>query len=431
MIVYGTVEGATTQATAMSKILGNVQNNCGEKPQIGKVFQFKGTNTIGVFFTVTNHPQGNVKVAGLVISSTSGPHQMDVALLSDKSSRFGQTVNPMLQQLFSVWHPAGQAAASSSAFNDKPASGRGESTAGPAALHTVTLSDRSASAGIPDGWKLDPSSANGTMGMTGPHGEMVYLNLARTGLDLSDPSIRQLKQGGIRPDTVTQIVAPFNTDLTQTYPEILRQWRHLNRNDAPLNIQNSHVDRVPTQQGEQCVHISGNIASNSNQGTNETNWIMCFRNYSQGHYMVLIFQTLIPVELASQERATAGAILASFQMNRSVVNQQATAMSAPTIAAIHQIGAQAAADRATRNAGYDAQHNAWNAGQDNNARNNQGFHNYILDQTVVQDNNMYNNGTIGHGTLWNSTADALIKADPDRFEYVDKPNFWQGTDYRQ
>ena len=50
------------------------------------------------------------------------------------------------------------------------------------------------------------------------------------------------------------------------------------------------------------------------------------------------------------------------------------------------------------------------------------FSNYILDQTVVQDNNMYGNGTIGHGTLWNSAADGLVKADPNRFEYVDKPD---------
>ena len=161
--------------------------------------------------------------------------------------------------------------------------------------------------------------------------------------------------------------------------------------------------------------------------------------------MVLIFQSLIPVELASRERATAGAVMASFQMNQAVVAQQANAISAPTIAAIHAIGEQAAADRASRNAANDAQHagywaqqnsNAaqhsnWSAGQDGTARNNQGFSNYILDQTVVQDNNMYGNGTIGHGTQWNSTADALVKADPDRFEYVDKPNFWQGTDYHQ
>jgi hypothetical protein len=97
---------------------------------------------------------------------------------------------------------------------------------------------------------------------------------------------------------------------------------------------------------------------------------------------------------------------------------------------------QAAND--AQHAGYWAQQNnnsvqhaQWNADQDAQARNNQGFSNYLLDQTVVQDNNMYGNGTVGHGTLWNSTADALIKADPNRFEYVDKPNFWQGTDYHQ
>ena len=63
------------------------------------------------------------------------------------------------------------------------------------------------------------------------------------------------------------------------------------------------------------------------------------------------------------------------------------------------------------------------------SRNGQGFSNYLLDQTVVQDNNMYNNGTIGHGTFWNATADALVKADPNRYEIVDTPNYWRGVDY--
>ena len=70
-ILYGTVDGATTQAAAMSKILGIVGKNCGEKPQIGRVFRFKGTKTVGVFFTVTNRPQGNKPVAGLLIGSVN------------------------------------------------------------------------------------------------------------------------------------------------------------------------------------------------------------------------------------------------------------------------------------------------------------------------------------------------------------------------
>jgi hypothetical protein len=34
-----------------------------------------------------------------------------------------------------------------------------------------------------------------------------------------------------------------------------------------------------------------------------------------------------------------------------------------------------------------------------------------------------------HGTAWNSTADALVKVDPNRFEIIDTPNYWRGIDY--
>ena len=34
-----------------------------------------------------------------------------------------------------------------------------------------------------------------------------------------------------------------------------------------------------------------------------------------------------------------------------------------------------------------------------------------------------------HGTVWNQTADALVRNDPQRFGYVDTPNFWKGVDY--
>jgi hypothetical protein len=135
----------------------------------------------------------------------------------------------------------------------------------------------------------------------------------------------------------------------------------------------------------------------------------------------------------------------SVKVNQQVMNQQMQRMLAQKRASdqairqnaqlqiqnIRNIGAQATARYNATQAANDAQQADWNANQDVQARNNQEFSNYLLDQTVVQDNNMYNNGTVGHGTAWNSTADALVKADPDRFEYVEKPNFWQGTDYHR
>ena len=91
----------------MGKVLRVVHNNCGEKPQVGKVFKVRGTNSDAVFFTVVNHPQGNKQVAGMVIATPSGPNRMEAALVSDDAARFGSTVNPMLTKLFSEWHPGG------------------------------------------------------------------------------------------------------------------------------------------------------------------------------------------------------------------------------------------------------------------------------------------------------------------------------------
>ena len=72
-IVYGLVDGATTQPAAMAKVLRIVHNDCGEEPQVGRVFKVRGTDSDAVFFTVVNHPQGNKQVAGLVIASRPAP----------------------------------------------------------------------------------------------------------------------------------------------------------------------------------------------------------------------------------------------------------------------------------------------------------------------------------------------------------------------
>ena len=96
---------------------------------------------------------------------------------------------------------------------------------------------------------------------------------------------------------------------------------------------------------------------------------------------------------------------------------------------IRQIGANATARYNATQAANDAQHAGYWAQQDANARNSQNFSNYLLDQTVIQDNNVYGHGELGHGTVWNSTADALVKSNPNRYEIVNTPNFWKGVDY--
>ena len=72
----------------------------------------------------------------------------------------------------------------------------------------------------------------------------------------------------------------------------------------------------------------------------------------------------------------------------------------------------------------DAQHAHWSAGQVENSRNIQGFSNYLLDQTVVQ-----NNFTGEHATGWNAAADALVQSNPNKYSYVNTPNYIPGTDF--
>ena len=80
-------------------------------------------------------------------------------------------------------------------------------------------------------------------------------------------------------------------------------------------------------------------------------------------------------------------------------------------------------------AANNAQHAGYWAQQDSNARNSSGFSNYLLDQSVVQNNNVRGTGVVGHSTEWNSTANAMVQANPNKYEIVNTPNYWQGVDY--
>jgi hypothetical protein len=453
-ISYGTVAGATTQPAAMSKILINMQKTCGEKPQIGRVFRYKGTNTVGVFFMVTDHSNGNKKLAGLVLSAASGPRQVEAALLSDDAQRFGKTLNPMLKQLFSVWHPDSQPAASGSSAGAQSAS-TGSGHSGPAArLHTVTASDNSASIGIPDGWQLDPHSASSEMILKGPNGELVIFGALMSAVDPYNPQQVQAVRAGIYRGGGT-ILYPYHQDLTKAYPDLVQAWRRAN-NKPPAKLQ---VDKIEQMQGSgNCVHVKGHIDLDG-QGMKSLNDMMCMSPLTQwGAYSINRNTGVMTDAQAAQENSTIIAMAQSLNINQQVMNQQMqqklaqkqandqaiTRNAQIAVQNIQNIGAQATARynyqqaaNDAQHAGYWAQQNAnaaqhaeWNEGQINNARNGQGFSNYILDQTVIQGNDL--DGTaVGHATVWNNTAEALVKLDPNRFEIVDTPNYWLGTDFHQ
>ncbi len=448
LIVYGAVAGATTQPAAMSALLNRVHANCGEKPLIGRVFQFRGTNSVGVFFSVTNHSRGNKQEAGLVIAAATGPNRVEAALLTDDASRFGKSVNLMLQQLSSVWHPVTAAATS--------ATSPPKSSTSAVALHKVTLPDSTAAVGIPNGWTVNPKSGGGGILLHGPQGEVVILGSMFLAQDPDGQAYRNVRRLGMMPLRGT-IVYPANADLAKNFAQIVQQLSR-SRGFVPAGLKIDYADQVSPPsgssfEGERCALATGQIDPNG-KGMQAMFRVVCANAADQyGDYSFLDYVAYFPNTETSRANAIASAIFSSFVEDEALVIRRANAEAAPHIAqlkqvdaaqrqavqartaqivgSINQIGANATARMNLIGAANDAQHADWNAGQDINARNGQGFSNYILDQTVIQDNNMYGNGTIGHGTLWNTTADALVKADPDRFQYVEKPNYWQGTDYHQ
>src|ERR1700722_9024011 len=102
-IVYGLVDGASSEAGAMGIILSSLHRQYGDRPQVGKVFQVRDSNSAAVFFTLIKRNQGDAPIAGMLIASPGGTG-FEAALLTDEAARFGTTINPMLKSLLAAWH---------------------------------------------------------------------------------------------------------------------------------------------------------------------------------------------------------------------------------------------------------------------------------------------------------------------------------------
>jgi len=415
VIVYGVVNADNT-AVAMGSILHTVQNNCGERPQVGQVFRVRGSNTDAVFFTVTNHSHGDKQVAGLIIASQSGPNQVEAAMLSGDANRFSSTLNPMLKRLSSEWHP-----------NERTQSGR-RASAPPRPMQRAMLPDRSATVSVPNGWMVKGGGGTATIIETN-YNAIININMVR---GATNPGGRQY---GPSTGMGAKIVYPSNIDPVRGAAGLIKEFYHLSNQNLDFRVENANLIAGPPRQ--RCVNAIGHgmLGNHPNLSVKdywEMEALVCTTApNNMGEYTVTLTLSEIDPRFADRERATVAAIFMSYEVDQAVVAGQAGAIAAPAIAAIHQIGANATARMKANDIANDKQHADWNAQQDLNSRKIQGFSNYILDQSVVQNNNVYGTGAVGHSTEWNSVANALVKADPKKYEIVNYPNFWEGTDYHR
>ncbi len=418
-ITYGQVTGQTTEAGAMGAIFRSLHQQLGDRPQVGKLFQVHGTQSVAAFFSVTKKNQGNMRLAGLIIATKVTSDHVEAALVTDEASRFPKTLSPMMKTLFAEWHPLAVGA-----------SGGGGSSAPAAQLHTVVLQDHSASIGLPEGWKIVPNmSMGGTIVAIGPNGESAEMGTAFLANDPNNPfvaqTIRQLRAGQLRNTAYANATYyAFGGDMAQTFVFMMQNLRHrANLPQARYNF--SSVTPVQAPPGERCVHMVGTGDMNDGKGAREFNGVYCATPPNRtGGWMSLAYTTMAPMAVAAKERATLGAILQSFNVNMGVVDAQTQRIAGPVIAQIQAIGKAAAAQAAAAHERNDIQNSSVYQHWDSMDKRSQEFENYQLGYSVISttDNS-------AHGTFWNEDADALVKNHPDKFEYVAAPDYWKGIDY--
>jgi len=417
-ILYGRVDGQTTEAGAMGAMLRSLHSQFGDRPLVSKLFQVRGTQSVAAFFSVNRRTQGKGQQAGLIIVTKATTDDVEGALLSDDAAHLGVSLNPMMKSLFAAWRPFEAAAAG------------GGSGGGVAPLHPYTTPDRTASVSLPDGWKPQSWSGGGTIVANGPNGESASLGYGFLAADLNNPRVRQtyatVMHGGLRGTAYANgIYYALGADLTKDYLDLIRAFR-MKHNLPASTIQVKSSTPVAGPPGQHCAHIQAIGDPQDPKTAAEMDTVFCVSTPTPaaGAFMVTLNSTAVPVALAPKERATLGAVLASFTVDMAAVQRMASAYAAPAIEAIHAVGRAAAAQAAAAHERNEIQNSSVYQHWDSMDRRSKDFSDYLLGFTVVQDNALH-----AHGTLWNEDADALVKADPQRFEYVTAPGFWKGIDY--
>jgi hypothetical protein len=424
-IIFGTVEGANTPPAAMGFILKQLHNKYGERPVVGRVFKVKNTASDAVFFTLTPHVATMKPVAGMLLVSNA-PGHVEAALLSDDAARFGTSINPMLQTLFTNWRPGGKSLQPSTPNRQDANRSEAEDSSPVAPLRPYRLQDGSAMVMLAPGWQVAPQSGGGTILAEGPNGEKLALGFPYGAHDPRDPRTQQMQRFAMSPagrntTYAHNLYAPYGADLGRTFADLNQQAGRVGA-PAVAPVQVTQVQPLSSNGGAHCAFLAG-TTSGGEPLQFEGTFCQGPPDSSAG-FMNLANLSFAPAQFAARDRATLRAMLGSFQVNQSIVNGQAGALAKPTIDAIHEIGRQVDARIAVsdqQNAEIKSSFEAHNDAMD---RQSQGFSNYMLDKSVIR-----NTETGAHATAWNNTAATLVESNPSHYEYVDTQDYWKGIDY--
>jgi len=396
--IYGPLTGRGTLSEAVVYMLRQVHSHFGARPEVGKFFQSKDATEIATFFAVTDQKHDNKPMQGLLIVALAGDGSASTAVLYDERARFGTTEPAMMKSLSAVWRPAGGSTQTASA----PPSSQGAHASGAVApLTQTTGGDRSAAISVPAGWKVTNVNS-GALTAEGPKGERVYMALVYQGVPAGPDLFASVVNASNQARMKNGLRAANYSQVTQT--NIAGQGRAI---QALFTVDLN--DGLGPRKGSARVDAWGANAF-SVSGSN------------------------LPVGIAESEGPTMLAVIHSYTQNEQMMAQMRQGEIDRVRADVARGNAQNAAINARReasNAAFDqhmsslnSQFSANDAHMDNIDRASKMQQNYMLDRSVVTDNE---NGE--RGTVSNNYADSLVRANPNRYQIVPNQNLIKGQDY--
>jgi hypothetical protein len=429
-IVYGPLTNVTTQRDAMIAMLRNIHSHFGDRPQIGKFFQAKGSDSIATFFTLTAKNQGNKPIAGMIIVDVpNGAKSGAAAVLYDEQARFRKTQPAMMKALNTAWHQ--ENARSATPSHSAAALIGGSAGNGPGGvfgvnippdqslsqpLHIAAVSDNSATIGLPTGWTIT-SGGGGSLHAAGPHGESLHM-----GIIFGNNYDPQTQQGAnminyMRRGSTAFTACSMTNDLIADFQCVSGQNRK-RMNLPPITLHVVSSKFMPNNRMEGAFLLETDF--NDGKGPMMTSLRLGAQKMGPGNWIMTVGQANVPRNLADEEWPTLQAMIMSYRQNSAVIQQE-------TQRVIDQINRSAEANRKIaeeRSRQNDAHNRQVEQNWDVQARENKAFENYTLDRSVVQDNDAKT-----HGAYDYPTADALVKSDPTRFQYVPTQDLVKGVDY--
>jgi hypothetical protein len=408
-IFYGELAKDTTMQAGMVTMLRALHAQFGERPQVGQFFQTKASNSMAAFFTLNAHSKGGgtKKISGLVIVQLQPGSSPAGAALFDDAAHFSQSEPRLMNTL----NDALRKEAAKDATASAPAAKQASAAAQP--LQMATGGDRSAAVGLPEGWQIT-GVRGGQLTAKGPRGEMM-------GLGLLIGQIHDPRGGGpARTYTGQQaIVAQCGGDVFSAYTSVINQQRQ--RNGLSTGTWKSlSVRQLKSDTYELAFEVDLHDGVGLRKGNAQ---VTEFCTPGRPAWSMGIANANAPVAVWDGESATITAMYKSYSQDENVIRGETQ----KKIDDIHAIGARAKQQAADADARRVASSQSFNQHMDNIDRQSKAFSNYLLDQQQLQV--IGNDGNAYRGTVDNNSANALIQADPNRFQSVPTQSFIKGVDY--